>query len=44
MLLDSRVVRKHSGQILFDSLRAARRMIGERPAVYAALRELYSRD
>ena len=36
VLLDSRIVRKHYGQIFFDSLPPARRVIGKRPAVYAA--------
>jgi len=43
VLLDSRVVRKHYGRIFFDSLPPARRIVGERPAVYAALREFFSR-
>ena len=42
VVLDSRMVRKHYGQIFFDSLPPARCVIGERPAVYAALREFFS--
>jgi ATP-dependent DNA helicase DinG len=44
VLLDSRVVRKHYGRIFFDSLPPARRIIGERPAVYAALRQFFSAE
>jgi ATP-dependent DNA helicase DinG len=44
VLLDSRVVRKHYGRIFLDSLPPARRIVGERPAVYAALRQFFARE
>jgi ATP-dependent DNA helicase DinG len=44
VVLDSRVVRKHYGQIFFDSLPPVRRIIGQRAVVYAALREVYARE
>ena len=44
VLLDSRVVRKHYGSIFLDSLPPARRVIGARPAVYAALRQFFAAE
>jgi len=44
VLLDSRVVRKPYGRVFLDSLPPARRLIGDRRAVCAALREFYRRE
>ena len=41
VLLDSRIVRKPYGRVFLDSLPPARRLIADRPAVYAALRRFF---
>ena len=43
VLLDSRIVRKPYGRVFLDSLPPARRLIAERPAVYAALRQFFGK-
>jgi len=44
VLLDSRIVRKPYGRVFLDSLRPARRRIGDRRTVAAALRQLFAPD
>jgi len=43
VLLDSRVVRKHYGRIFLDSLPPAKRLIADRPSVYAALSRFFAK-